>query len=214
LSGALFHDSEKDKVNSLEREDDDGAVPVGKIILGLFLIVAGQVFTASQFVLEEWTLERYALEPLRVVGWEGAFGFLTTFVLMLVLYGAVGSTEAGRGGYFDVVEGFHQLFSHSTVWISALAIMISIGSFNFFGLSVTRNVSAMSRSTIDSCRTLLIWLVSLGLGWESFKWLQVLGFAILVWGTFMFNGLVSPPFQWCGRPKKEPLLPEEPQEHI
>jgi hypothetical protein len=59
--------------------------------------------------------------------------------------------------------------------------------FNFFGLSVTRTVSATSRSTIDTCRTLFIWVVSLGLGWETFKWLQVLGFALLVYGTFLFN---------------------------
>jgi len=64
--------------------------------------------------------------------------------------------------------------------------------FNFFGLSVTRQISATSRSTIDTCRTLFIWIVSLGLGWESFKWLQVLGFALLVYGTGVFNEIVSP----------------------
>src|ERR1700761_8875110 len=69
--------------------------------------------------------------------------------------------------------------------------------FNFFGLSVTRTVSATSRSTIDTCRTLFIWIVSLGLGWETFKWLQVLGFALLVYGTFLFNDLVRPPLSAC-----------------
>jgi len=52
-----------------------------------------------------------------------------------------------------------------------------IRSFNFFGLSVTRSVSATSRSIIDTLRTLFIWLISLGLGWEKFNWLQVLGMA-------------------------------------
>ena len=65
--------------------------------------------------------------------------------------------------------------------------------FNFFGLSVTRTVSATARSTIDTCRTLLIWIVSLGLGWESFKWLQVVGFALLVYGTLIFNDIVQAP---------------------
>ena len=69
--------------------------------------------------------------------------------------------------------------------------------FNFFGLSVTRTVSATSRSTIDTCRTLFIWIVSLFLGWETFKWLQVLGFLLLVYGTFLFNGLVRPPLKSC-----------------
>src|SRR5277367_5323023 len=91
--------------------------------------------------------------------------------------------------------------------------------FNFFGLSVTRSISATSRSIIDTCRTLFIWIVSLGLGWESFKWLQVVGFALLVYGTFMFNDLVRPPIKAC-LPKREEmehreeLLPEDPIEHM
>jgi hypothetical protein len=85
--------------------------------------------------------------------------------------------------------------------------------FNFFGLSVTRTVSATSRSTIDTCRTLFIWVVSLGLGWETFKWLQVLGFALLVYGTFLFNDLIRPPLKsWVER-RPEALLPEDPIEH-
>ena len=98
--------------------------------------------------------------------------------------------------------------------------MISIGGFNFFGLSVTRSISATSRSIIDTCRTLFIWIVSLGLGWETFKWLQVVGFAMLVYGTFMFNDLVRPPIKALmpspaeGRRRRGSLLPEEPIEHM
>jgi hypothetical protein len=44
-------------------------------------------------------------------------------------------------------------------------------------------VSATARSTIDCSRTVLIWFVSLYLGWETFKWLQLLGFGVLVYGT-------------------------------
>jgi len=63
-----------------------------------------------------------------------------------------------------------------------------IRSFNFFGLSVTRNVSATSRSIIDTLRTLFIWLISLGLGWEKFNWLQVLGMAqVRIMGCSFFR---------------------------
>ena len=100
-------------------------------------------------------------------------------------------------------------------WLKHKANSPSPSGFNFFGLSVTRSVSATSRSTIDTCRTLFIWIVSLGLGWETFKWLQVVGFALLVYFTFLFNGVVQPPFE-CLRPHDrvvEELLPEEPIEH-
>lgn len=74
--------------------------------------------------------------------------------------------------------------STPTVLGSCFAIMFSIGAFNFFGLSVTSRVSATTRSTIDTCRTLGIWIVSLGLGWEKLVWrfslLQIVGFSMLV----------------------------------
>lgn len=56
--------------------------------------------------------------------------------------------------------------------------------------------------------------MSLGLHWETFKWLQVLGFALLVYFTFLFNGVVKPPMKWLEpEVEVEELLPEEPIEH-
>ena len=184
-------------------------------ILGVLIIAAAQIFSATQFVLEEWVLEHYALEPLKVVGWEGVFGFLVTFIGMVILHLTVGRTEKGRYGYFDMQEGWRELTEYRAITITSVLIMISIGCFNFFGISVTRTVSATARSTIDNSRTLFIWLVSLGLGWETFKWLQILGFVLLVYGTFLFNNVIRPPLKACQRPRKrERLLPEEPIEHI
>lgn len=184
-------------------------------VIGVLMIALAQIFTATQFVLEEWILEKYALEPLKVVGWEGVFGFTVTLIGMIILHFAVGRTDAGRNGYFDAVEGWREVTSYRAIAVSSIFIMISIGGFNFFGISVTRSVSATARSTIDTCRTLFIWVVSLGLGWETFKWLQILGFAALVYGTFLFNDIVRPPCKGCaeGRKEDKPLLEEEAAEH-
>lgn len=150
-----------------------------RTILGIFLIAFAQIFTATQFCLEEWILEKYALQPLKVVAWEGLFGFTVTVVLQIILHFTVGVTTKGKFGYFDAQEGYRQMLTNRAIGLTSIAIMFSIGGFNFFGLSVTRSISATSRSIIDTCRTLFIWIVSLGLGWESFKWLQVVGFALV-----------------------------------
>ncbi|KAF2020598.1 MFS general substrate transporter [Aaosphaeria arxii CBS 175.79] len=178
-----------------------------KTIIGVLLIAAAQIFTATQFVLEEKIMEKYDMEPIKVVGWEGTFGFLITLLIMIILHFSIGT------GYFNAREGLYQMTHYRAIAVSSVLIMISIGGFNFFGLSVTRTVSATSRSTIDTCRTLFIWVVSLGLGWETFKWLQVVGFALLVYGTFLFNDLVRPPLKACVERKHEQLLPEDPIEH-
>ncbi|KAF5019769.1 hypothetical protein F66182_8206 [Fusarium sp. NRRL 66182] len=218
LAGAIWPDEKPENSIGTPSEDllaEDGLSDAARAIVGVLLIAGAQIFTATQFVLEEWLLENSTIEPIMVVGWEGIFGFTVTLLAMLILHAAIGSTDAGRYGYFDMVEGWRQMTENKRVLISSFLIMVSIGGFNFFGLSVTRSVSATSRSTIDTCRTLFIWIVSLGLGWETFKWLQIVGFALLVYFTFLFNGIVQPPFEFLRVPDEEveELLPEEPIEH-
>ncbi|KAH6849808.1 hypothetical protein B0I37DRAFT_369919 [Chaetomium sp. MPI-CAGE-AT-0009] len=210
LAGAIQPDKKHADVGI---EPEDVSADAVRVVVGVLMIAGAQIFTATQFVLEEWILERSAIEPLRVVGWEGVFGFSVTLLGMVLLHAAIGRTEAGRYGPFDMVEGWRQFWENKGVFVSSIMIMISIGGFNFFGLSVTRSVSATARSTIDTCRTLFIWMVSLGLGWETFKWLQVVGFALLVYFTFLFNGVVQPPFAFLRVREVEELLPEEPIEH-
>jgi drug/metabolite transporter (DMT)-like permease len=96
-------------------------------VLGLFLIAAAQVLAAAQFVLEESIMERYSMEPIQVVGWEGVFGFSITLIGMGILHAAIGQTPGGRGGYFDAREGFYQMFHYRSIGISSILIMISIG---------------------------------------------------------------------------------------
>ncbi|KAH8653482.1 integral membrane protein [Xylariales sp. PMI_506] len=219
LAGAISPDS-KAKASSLgdlivAATEDPEAADAVRVVVGVLLIAGAQIFTATQFVLEEWILERSDIDPLNVVGWEGLFGLAVTLIGMLILHFVIGRTESGRYGPFDIVEGWRQMSEYKSIFITSFLIMISIGGFNFFGLSITRSVSATSRSIIDTCRTLFIWMVSLGLGWESFKWLQVLGFALLVYFTFLFNGIVQPPFKVLRAEEGEieELLPEEPIEH-
>ena len=125
-------------------------------------------------------MSHYTTTPLHAVSLEGFFGLITTLAAMPILH----ATLRDRSPYFDMPRGWHQITSHSMVMWLSLAICFSIGAFNYFGLSVTSRVSATTRSTIDTCRTLGIWVVSLAVGWERLVWpftvLQVVGFGMLV----------------------------------
>ena len=37
-------------------------------------------------------------------------------------------------------------------------------------------------------------MFSLAFGWETFSFLQVIGFLVLIYGTFLFNDVVPPPY--------------------
>jgi drug/metabolite transporter (DMT)-like permease len=132
LSGALFsgetgHDVTNAKRALVHARAVARTPEAVQAVIGVLLIAAAQIFTASQFVLEEWILEHYAMDPIRVVGWEGVFGFLVTLVGMVVMYAVVGSTDAGRYGYFDIGEGWREITSNRAIATSSLLIMISIG---------------------------------------------------------------------------------------
>lgn len=124
---------------------------------------------------------RYAVAPLVAVGYEGLFGAISILLFVPILSIPAISSQTP---FFDLPRGWRQMVETPTVLYSGLVIACSISLFNYFGLSVTRHVSATARSLTDTCRTLSIWIVSLGLGWEKLLWpislLQVLGFSLLV----------------------------------
>jgi drug/metabolite transporter (DMT)-like permease len=191
FSGSLVKDVVKQTINALLDNEPTDTPEASKVVLGVFFVLFAQVFTASQFVIEEKIMARYSIAPLVAVGYEGLFGTLSILIFMPVM-----SLWASRSMFFDLPRGWRQMVDNPPVLYSGLIIALSIAFFNFFGLSVTRHVSANSRGLTDTCRTLSIWLISLGLGWEKFVWpislLQVAGFGLLVYGTLLFNNLVTP----------------------
>jgi hypothetical protein len=172
----------------LAKGDEDVSETI-TALLGVLLILFAQFFTAGQFVLEEKIMSKYSVEPLMAVGYEGFFGLTVTLAAQVLLHFVYGRTKDGRGGYFDMANGWSQMINSPAILWSSFAIALSIALFNFFGLSVTRNISATARSTIDTCRTIGIWVASLTLGWEVFRplsgGLQILGFILLCYGTLV-----------------------------
>lgn len=130
---------------------------------------------------------RYSVPPLLAVGYEGFFGTISVLILMPLLPLIKLPADSPAAGWFDLVRGWHQLIDTPSVLYSGIVVACSISLFNYFGLSVTKYVSATARSLTDTCRTLAIWIVSLLLGWEILMWpislLQVAGFGLLVYGT-------------------------------
>jgi hypothetical protein len=128
LAGALAkdHKAVPKSLFGLLRADAEPDLAL-RTVVGVLLIAAAQMFTATQFVLEESIMEKYSLEPLKAVGWEGLWGFVVTVICMIVLHLAVGRTEAGKYGYFDAAEGLREVWENKTIMISSVLIMISIG---------------------------------------------------------------------------------------
>ena len=79
------------------------------------------------------------------------------------------------------------------IWLS-LGMMLSIACFNVCGITTTKVASAAQRATIDTSRTLIIWIMSCLLGLEPFNWQAIFGFILLVFGTLLYNEIIILPF--------------------
>ncbi|CDO92853.1 unnamed protein product [Kluyveromyces dobzhanskii CBS 2104] len=159
------------------------------LVTGVLLIILGQVCTATQFVVEEHIMSKWDIAPSKLVAYEGIYGSSITLLSMVVATLTFARNEESSN--FNIVYSLQDMFVNPKVLYSSMIIMASIACFNFFGITLTNSMNATVRSTIDTCRTLLVWLVSLSLGWESFKFLQFTGFALLVLGTLLFNGAIT-----------------------
>merc|ERR1719335_90386 len=112
---------------------------------------------------------------------EGTFGIL--FGLTLLTFLNVVHVENTHAAIYQI--------SHCTpLLIAVVGSIFSIAFFNYSGVTVTQKASAVSRSTIDVSRTIIIWAVELAMGWNTFNTLQLAGFFVLAIGTMIYNRLL------------------------
>merc|ERR1719424_2758639 len=151
-------------------------------LFGISLCLVAQIFQASMLVYEEKIMGKYTVPPLLVVGMEGTFGIIFGLILLTAL----------NALHIENTPGAIYQISHSKPLLFAvIGSIFSIAFFNFSGVTVTQKASAVARSTIDVSRTIIIWAVELGMGWNSFNLLQFVGFVAVAMGTMMYNRIIT-----------------------
>ena len=185
----------------LEKKSDADTTPTKP--LGLILLIIAQFFAGTLFIVEEKLLGSYYLDPLKVVGLEGLWGLIMWCILLPIFQQIKCHTDNNELCPYDKLEdtmrAFQDYDANKILIVLSVCICCSIACFNAFGVSVTKNASAAQRSTIDSSRTVLIWIFFMivpiyGTYFESFKVMQLFGFLLLVFGTLVFNEILVLPF--------------------
>ncbi|CAL5225386.1 g8193 [Coccomyxa viridis] len=172
---------------SMVGENLGSAGSAAKPLLGDILVVLAQLLAATQFIVEEKYLAKYRVPALLAVGLEGFWGLVISAVALPIL-GVVRGTD---GLPLDsTTQAFREIAGSTQLQLTTIGSILSIAFFNFFGISVTKNLSGAARCTIDACRTLFVWMFSLYAGWETFHGLEVVGFVVLVSGTSLYNELI------------------------
>ncbi|XP_046741362.1 solute carrier family 35 member F6 [Diprion similis] len=170
-------------------------VSTNSIITGDLLIICAQVITAVQMVVEEKYVSGLDIPALQAVGWEGIFGFLGICLAMIPLnyiYASPPFADNSRGTLEATVDALVQIGNSIHLLMAIIGMTVSIAFFNFAGVSVTKEISATTRMVLDSVRTLVIWAFSLAFEWQTFHYLQLIGFAVLLIGMSCYNNIVVP----------------------
>ena len=162
-------------------------------VIGDVLVVAAQIFLSIQFVYEEKVLSSYDIEPLQIAGWEGFYGIMAMFFVILPLNiidtGSCRWSNSPTPPWTvdDAMDGIIQI-TNNKILVASLCFSVVLDVLYFYAAtSVTNEFSATTRMVLESFRALLVWVVSLYLGWESFKYLQLIGFSITTFAIFSYS---------------------------
>ena len=99
----------------------------------------------------------------------------------------------------DTDFAFKQMGASAAVLVVYIFYIVSIALYNIVGINLTKLVSSTARAVVDTVRTVFIWLFFLiwevvpGTG-ERFYWLQLVGFLFLVFGTLVYNEIITIPW--------------------
>lgn len=170
-------------------------------------------------IIEELFLKKRSYHPLHVVGMEGTFGFfMMSLIVLPAMYFIPGSDV--NNSYENSLDALYQIKNEPRLLAFCLLYLLSIAFYNYFGLAVTKSLTAVHRTLIDACRTIMVWGVDLFIYYaadkdfgepfdKTYGILQVDGFIFLMIGTALYNGLID--LSWiscCANPPEPPHIPE------
>ena len=205
-----------------------------KVLLGIFLVVLSQVFSCMLFISEEKILKHYDVPPLKAVGMEGMWGVLCYIILLIIFYFIRCESwfdilkeniciPDGVGGdlrFENAIFAFKQIWESTQLKIYLSMYVLSIAFFNFSGLTISKYSSATSRTIVDTLRTIVVWTFFLVMPFvpedtkETFSWIQLLGFLILILGGVIYNEILVLKCWGFGDNTKAAIRKREEQEKL
>ena len=199
---------------------------------GIFLVVLSQVFSCFLFITEEKLLKGYETPPIKAVGLEGMWGVLCYIVLLFIFYFIRCESwpnflkdgvcirdneieEKSTIRFENAIFALKQIYASTKLKCYLSLYVCSIAFFNFSGLTISKYSSATSRTIVDTARTILVWIFFLTMPFvpeetkETFSWLQLLGFVVLVIGGLIYNEILVLPFLGFADNTKEAIKKRE-----
>jgi drug/metabolite transporter (DMT)-like permease len=168
-----------------------------QMAIGMILIAASQATQSAQCVAEDYFMSEMDIPALTVVGVEGLFGSIVLFGAILPIAQFLPFKEGG-GLHENSLESWHMITHDSTLaWVTLASVVVYL-AYNTAGMYVTEELGAVTRTVLETMRTLFVWIGGLALyyssgtgkigeQWTKYSWFQAIGFAILAVGTIVYG---------------------------
>jgi drug/metabolite transporter (DMT)-like permease len=164
--------------------------------LGVCLLIAGAFVQAVQFVFEEHVMTMdVPAPPLLLIGMEGLWGTILGICVMYPIgYYLPGSDH---GSYEDPFNTWAMLTHSRNIQIAFFIYFFAIFFYNLFAVLVTFKLSSVWHAILDNFRPITVWGTDLfifyfinplfGEVWTQWSYLQIVGMAVLLYGTAIYN---------------------------
>ena len=164
---------------------------------GLLLQQIGLIVEAFHRVYQEMLSAEFRTSAKQIVGYEGLWGV----VFMICILYAMNLLPGVDNGVVQSSDDAYTMVMGSPILVNFIVLMmIGVSVCNWLGVTVCRHWSAVTRCLVDSCATILVWGVQIVLHYSGHRtygeklkphwWLQLLGFAFVVFGSLFYNRVV------------------------
>ena len=144
-------------------------------------------------MLEEYTMQLLDCYPAQVVCVEGIYGIIVTTCFTMPVFDLV--------GYENDFDAFVFIGVDNMILIPMVLFFLAVATYNAFGQTVTKLISANHRTIVEGLRGLVVWIFSLierlifgkpnGEGWNGWaSGIEIGGFVIQLFGSLVFYDIV------------------------
>lgn len=169
---------------------------LGSPLVGVMLILGGALVQSLQYAFEEKVMSmNIPAPPLLLIGMEGFWGSVVCLaVLYPILYHIPGNDH---GSYEDPFNTWVMLKNNTNLQALFMVYFCSIFMYNMLAVLVTFMLNSVWHAILDNFRPITVWTTDLfifyiispsfGEAWTVWSYLQLLGMAVLLYGTAVYN---------------------------
>jgi multidrug transporter EmrE-like cation transporter len=179
-----------------EAQEDAESPHSGKALLGVTYILIGALVQSLQYAFEERVMSMdISAPPLFLIGMEGLWGCL---YCLLILYPLAYYLPGEDHGCIENPYNTYEMIKNSAdIQNVFIVYFLTILAYNILACLVTFTLNSVWHAILDNFRPITVWMSSLvifyfiaphfGEAWSNHSYIQLVGVAVLLYGTAIYN---------------------------